>query len=165
MQEGSVTDYKVKFEELKALMLNFQLTLKESYFVLKFIDGLSDVLRPIVRMVFPTTVEQAVEKARLHEMTLEAISREHRRHPNGYTKSNQQIGDIPKIAKALRSRLVGARSEGRPGMEQGIQDDMGGRVATGGIIETSTEEKDVEMNPVTIAKKFEGQPINRDEVA
>lgn len=42
---------------------------------------------------------------------------------------------------------------------------MGGRAATGGIIEAPMEEKDVEMDPVTIAKKFDGQPINHDEIA
>ena len=99
-QEGSVMDYKVKFEELKALMLNSQPTLKESYFVLKFIDGLNDVLKPIVRMVCPAMIEQAAKRARLHEMTLEAISRKHRWQPNGYAKSNQQVGGIPKTIEA-----------------------------------------------------------------
>ena len=92
-------DYKVKFENLKALILNSQLTLKEFYFLLKSIAGLNDALRPIVRIMCPTIIEQATKRVRLHEIALEAISRKHRRQPNDYTKSSQQIGSIPKNAE------------------------------------------------------------------
>ena len=67
--------------------------------------------------------------------------------------------------RMLRFGLVVARSEERLEMEQGIQDDKGERTATEGIIEAPTKEKDVEMNPVTIVKEFEGRPINHDEVS
>ena len=66
------------------------------------------------------------------------------------------MGGIPKIIEALRFGLVVARSEERPKMEQVIQDDKGWRTATGGIIEAPMEEKDNEMNLVTIAKKSKG---------
>ena len=95
----------------------------------------NDALRPIVRMMCLAMVEQATKRARLHEMALESISRIHIRQPNSYTKSNQQIGGISKIVEALRFRLVVARSEERPKMEQVIQYDKGGRATTGGFIE------------------------------
>jgi len=98
-KEGFVMDYKFKFEKLKALMPNSQPTLKESYFVLKFIDGLNNVLRPIVKMMCPAIIEQAVERVGLHETALEAITRKHRRQPNNYTENSQQIGGIPRLLR------------------------------------------------------------------
>jgi len=158
-------DYLARFEKLRALVLKFHPTLTESYFVSSFISGLDNALRPIVKMMCPVKVEQAVERARLHETTLEAISRKHRWQLNGYAKSNQQIEGIPKTTEALRFRLVVTRCEKRSEMEQAIQDDKGGKVATRVIIEAPTEEKSVEMNLASITMKFEGQLINHDEVA
>ena len=43
-QEDSVMEYVVKFEKLKALVLNSHPTLTESYFVTSFISGLDDAL-------------------------------------------------------------------------------------------------------------------------
>ena len=63
-QEGSITEYQEKFEELGALMSNAQPTLTNQYFVSSFIRGLKDELRSVVKMMMPTTVRQAIEKAR-----------------------------------------------------------------------------------------------------
>ena len=87
-QEGSITNYKVKFEELQTLMLNSHPTMNESHFVLKFINGLNDSLRPMVKMMCPATVQTAAEKARLQELALEAIYRKHRLSPKSYPKSS-----------------------------------------------------------------------------
>ena len=64
-QNGSTMDYNVKFEEFKALLLNSYLTLNESYFVSRFINGLNDTLRPMVKMMCHAMVQQATKKARL----------------------------------------------------------------------------------------------------
>ncbi|XP_052171379.1 uncharacterized protein LOC127787396 [Diospyros lotus] len=67
-QDGSVTEYQIRFEELRSLMLNSQPALTTGhYFVSSFISGLKDEPRPIVKMM------QAAEKAKLQELTLEAI--------------------------------------------------------------------------------------------
>lgn len=71
--------------------LNSHLTLNESHFVLKFINGLNDELRLMVKMMRPTMVHAAVEKARLQELALEAIYRKHGLPPKSFLKSNQQI--------------------------------------------------------------------------
>lgn len=42
------------------------------HFVSSFFSGLKDELRSMVKMMMPTTVRQAAEKARLQELTLEA---------------------------------------------------------------------------------------------
>lgn len=57
LQEGLVIEYLVKFEKLKALVLNSHPTLTESYFVLSFISGLDDVLWPTVKMRYPVIVK------------------------------------------------------------------------------------------------------------
>jgi len=58
-------------------MFNFRPTLNESYFVLRFINGLNNELRPIVKMMHHAMVKQAVEKARPQELALETIFRKH----------------------------------------------------------------------------------------
>ena len=64
-QEGSVTDYQERFEELGVLMWNMQPTLTDKYFVPSFISGLKDELRSMVKMMMPTIVRQVAKKARL----------------------------------------------------------------------------------------------------
>lgn len=51
--------------------------LDEQYFLSSFLSGLNDELRPMVKMLQPTTIRQAAEKARLHELSLEAFTRKH----------------------------------------------------------------------------------------
>lgn len=55
-------DYWVKFEELRSRMLNSHPTFNESCFVLNFVNGLNNALRSPLKMICPTTIEQAAEK-------------------------------------------------------------------------------------------------------
>lgn len=80
-QEGSVMEYQVRFEELKSLMLNSHPTLTEAFFVSRLISGLNEELWSMVKMMYPVTVKQAAEKARLQELALEAIFRKHKLQP------------------------------------------------------------------------------------
>ena len=48
--------------------------LDEQYFVSSFLSGLNDELRPMVKMLQPAIVRQATEKARLHELSLDAFT-------------------------------------------------------------------------------------------
>ena len=72
-QVGDVGSYLRRFEELRSLMSSHDLHLTEAYFVSSFLNGLSEDLRPMVKMIRPRTVEQATESAKLQEMVVEAL--------------------------------------------------------------------------------------------
>lgn len=74
-QKGTVEEYLIRFEELRALLTISQPMLDEAYFVSSFVSGLDDQLRLMVKMLQPTTVKQAAENAQLQEMALEAFAR------------------------------------------------------------------------------------------
>ena len=69
-------------------MFNFRPTLNESYFVLRFINGLNNELRPTVKMMHPATIKRVAEKARLQELVMEAIFRKHGLQPKSYSMSS-----------------------------------------------------------------------------
>ena len=58
-QEGTIQNYQLRFEELKLLMINFNPHLTEAHFVSSFISGLSEELRPMVKMLQPKMNKQA----------------------------------------------------------------------------------------------------------
>ncbi|XP_027150132.1 uncharacterized protein LOC113750340 [Coffea eugenioides] len=60
-QEGSVEEYQERFEELKPLMLARNSNLDESYFTSSFISGLKEEIKPMVKMLRPTTLSEAFE--------------------------------------------------------------------------------------------------------
>ena len=70
-QEGLVQAYQLKFEELRSLMLIHNPHLMEDYFVSSFTSGLSDELRPTVKMLQPQIVKQVAESARLQGLNEE----------------------------------------------------------------------------------------------
>jgi len=77
--------------------------------VSKFIIGLDDVLRHSVKMYCPTTVEQAVEKARLQEVALKAIYRKHELPPENYCKSSSQVRNEPHVATRVWTEQSGPK--------------------------------------------------------
>ena len=42
------------------------------------VNGLEELIRPTIKMLFPTTVAQAAKQARLHELSMETFARRHR---------------------------------------------------------------------------------------
>ena len=58
-QEDSVKEYHEKFEELKPLMLVKNRNLDENYFISNFISGLKEDIKPMIRMMKPTTLIEA----------------------------------------------------------------------------------------------------------
>ena len=90
-QECMVDQYLFRFEKLKSLMIISHPTLDKSYFVSNFISGLIDELRPTVKMMQPVTVKEAAEKARLHELSLEAIFNKYAPFTDIQTLLNQQL--------------------------------------------------------------------------
>ena len=77
-QEGTVEEYYARFEELKSILSHAHPTLYEHYFVSSFLSRWNDELRSMVKMLQPTTVRQATEKAHLHELSLEAFVSKHK---------------------------------------------------------------------------------------
>ena len=49
-----------------------------------FLSGLNDELRSMVKMLQLVTVRQTVEKARLHELSLDAFAKKHRLSQRGF---------------------------------------------------------------------------------
>ncbi|WOH05166.1 hypothetical protein DCAR_0624580 [Daucus carota subsp. sativus] len=77
VQEGSVMEYIDRFEELKAVLLCRNANLDESYFVSSFISGLKGELKPMVRLMKPTSLSDAIDIAQLQEQTVDLIVKKH----------------------------------------------------------------------------------------
>ena len=77
-QEETVVEYQARFEELRSMVSIVQPGLTEQYLVSIFISGLREELRSMVKIMTPTFVKQAMERARLQELTLEAIFKKHK---------------------------------------------------------------------------------------
>ena len=73
VQTSSVLEYVEKFEELKAVLLNRNPHLDEKYFISSFISGLKIELKPMVRLMKPMTLMDAVEIAQYQEQTVEIM--------------------------------------------------------------------------------------------
>lgn len=87
-------------------MWNAQPTLTDQYFVSSFISGLKDELRSMVKMMMPTTVRQAIEKARLQELTLEVVFKRNRVVTRPISPHNSLVGGT------TRALVVGGTSGG-----------------------------------------------------
>lgn len=84
-QVGEVRAYLRRFKELRSLMVNHNPHFSEAYFISSFLSGLSDNLRPMVKMIRPRTVEHVVESAWLQEMVMEALMRKKRQQQKDVT--------------------------------------------------------------------------------
>ena len=62
-QKRMVQSYQLKFRELKSLMLILNPHLTEGYFISNFISGLSEKLRPTVKMLQPQSIKHVAESA------------------------------------------------------------------------------------------------------
>lgn len=62
-QEGSIREYLKKFEELRALMLLKDHHLTESYFISSFISGVKEKIKPMLRLLKPSSLIEAFEIA------------------------------------------------------------------------------------------------------
>lgn len=73
VQVTSVLDYVERFEELKSLLLCRNKNLDEAYFVSSFKSGLKSELKPMVRLMKPKTLLDAIEIAQFQEQTVDII--------------------------------------------------------------------------------------------
>jgi len=94
-QKGTLEEYQVRFKELRSLLSLSHPFLDGAYFVSSFISGLDELIRPTVKMLYPTIVGQAVEQARLHELSLETLAKRHRLSFKGSREETSYSG-MPK---------------------------------------------------------------------
>lgn len=73
-------------------MLNLNPHLSEVYFVSSFMSGLSEEVRPMVKMLQLGTMEQATKSARLQELMVEAIMKKQRQKLRGVLINNPNKG-------------------------------------------------------------------------
>lgn len=71
-QVGTIDEFLVKFEDMKAQMLIRNPLLDESHFISSFIGALKEEIRCGVKLFKPTTLKFAIKQARLQEMAIEA---------------------------------------------------------------------------------------------
>ncbi|XP_026428676.1 uncharacterized protein LOC113324580 [Papaver somniferum] len=79
---NTIDEYYEEFESLKALMLDVNPTLTETYFVMSFLSGLKDEIGKSVSMFHPQTLAAVFSLARLEEQKLSSVTH----LPKSYTK-------------------------------------------------------------------------------
>jgi len=72
-QGGTLDEYLVRFEELKALLLVRNPMMPASYFLESFVGGLKPAIKSFVRALNPQNLDAAMEIARLQEQTISAL--------------------------------------------------------------------------------------------
>lgn len=65
VQDGSVVEYRDKFEELKSFISHFNRSLNEEYFLKIFLSGLKEEIRDLIMVQIPATLSQAFNIAKL----------------------------------------------------------------------------------------------------
>ncbi|XP_052203128.1 uncharacterized protein LOC127808594 [Diospyros lotus] len=136
-QTGSVGSYLKKFEELRSYMVSHNHHLSEAYFVSSFMSGLSEELRPMVKMMKPRTVEQASKSARLQEMMVEALIKKQRQLPRGANTGTTGMGtkgcgdryhpghQCKRQILLLEGEEEGEQDKAKEGVEGGDEEDNG----------------------------------------
>lgn len=76
-QTGSLLDYIERFEELKSLIICKNTKLGEDYFIFSFISGLKAELKPMVRLMKPQILLDAMEIAQFQEQTIDVLVKKH----------------------------------------------------------------------------------------
>ncbi|GAB2211041.1 hypothetical protein Droror1_Dr00016332, partial [Drosera rotundifolia] len=74
-QWGKVEQYTESFKEKRYDLLQSYPYLDEAFFVSSYISGLKEEIRPMLKMMAPTTPTQAYTQAKLQEWSLETMSR------------------------------------------------------------------------------------------
>ncbi|XP_057999881.1 uncharacterized protein LOC110642382 [Hevea brasiliensis] len=99
-------------------MLKYNLGLSEAYFISSFINGLSEELRPVIKMFRPESLLQAFEQAKLQEQSIEAILRKQkpyiRPYFNSYNTRNAQFRNANPTSKPNFSTANPSSSFSKP---------------------------------------------------
>ncbi|CAL1392473.1 unnamed protein product [Linum trigynum] len=123
-QQGSLTEYQEKFEELRSLMSQFNPALDEIFFISSFINGLKQELRLVMSMLQPQTLDQAYRQAKLEEDAIEDCKR----------KKQSQLGDY--LEMDVDTSTVTVESFLSPNMVDGNGGDKGLNQPTGAIAQS-----------------------------
>ncbi|XP_021653075.2 uncharacterized protein LOC110644554 [Hevea brasiliensis] len=89
-QEGTVEEYQDKFEDRRIRLERVMPNLGEAYFLSAFVGGLRDDIRPMVRMMKPTTLFHDFEIAKYQEQLLSCSKKVNsvtRPHQNNFRPS------------------------------------------------------------------------------
>nr|CAD1832016.1 unnamed protein product [Ananas comosus var. bracteatus] len=73
VQTGTVDEYQEQFEDLRARLLITDSQFSLDYFLSSFLSGLKDEIKSAVKMLYPRTLTQAFEQAKLQEQTIAAM--------------------------------------------------------------------------------------------
>ncbi|CAL1396153.1 unnamed protein product [Linum trigynum] len=98
-QWGTLLGYQEKFDELRSLMLAYNLTLTEEHFISSFISGLEEELRTVVTMMRPQSLNQAFQFARLEEFSNEARRKKMRQQSRPFPNSSRGSGGFSVTAR------------------------------------------------------------------
>ena len=87
VQTRPLMEYLDKFKELKSMILYKNQNLGEGYFVSSFISGLRNELKPMVRLMKPSTLMDAIEIAQYQMQTIEVLVKKHEEKKGGSWKN------------------------------------------------------------------------------
>ncbi|KAK1395189.1 hypothetical protein POM88_014245 [Heracleum sosnowskyi] len=96
-QTGSLMDYVERFEELKSLVLYRNANLEEGYFISSFISGLKMELKPMVRLMKPQSLLDAIEIAQYQEQTIEVIIKKQEIKKWSHSDDNKSVSGNKKL--------------------------------------------------------------------
>ncbi|XP_020104448.1 uncharacterized protein LOC109721311 [Ananas comosus] len=77
-QQGTVEDYQEQFEYLRSRLLQTSSQFSPDYFLSSFLSGLKEELKSAVKMMYPKSLNQAFELARLQEQNIAAMMRKNK---------------------------------------------------------------------------------------
>lgn len=75
-QNGTIIEYQEHFEELKSQVMLTLPHLPKAYYKSVFTSGLKEEIKPIVKIIKPTTLANAFRVAILQENTITNLNRE-----------------------------------------------------------------------------------------
>ena len=75
-------------------MINHNPHMSKAYFVSSFMSGLSNELRPMVKMMRLLTVEHASESAQLQEMVVEVLMKKQKQQQKGVIQGRSGVKNV-----------------------------------------------------------------------
>lgn len=102
-QSGTLDEFLGRFEDLKAKILICNLALNNTHFLSCFIGALKEEIRFEVKMFKLTKLKEVVQKARMKEMTIEAVHKRRKGVNRLVTPVVQGMGNTGSTATGNRT--------------------------------------------------------------
>lgn len=102
-QTGAVDEFPGRFEDLKAQTIIKNPALTEAHFLSSFIGALKEEIKFAVRMFKPTTLKDAIQKARMQEKVIEVVQRRHKPIPKPHPMVNQATNSRSNVTSTSRN--------------------------------------------------------------